>query len=154
MPFHRIVVCVIDNYLCNLLGHYQFSFTAISCLDKQCRSAIVVHGLQVIREALHRDVRSRALRQLAISPNDCVSITPFVSASRSLLVRVLDNYGVLSSHIIRLLRATLISRAHSAIRIRRIHTMKPCFIAWKNLWAKVRMDRRVSQCIDSWRNIY
>jgi len=151
MAFHSVVVCIIDNRLCNLLGHYQYSFTALSCLDKKCRAAIVVHGLKIFREALHRDVRSRTLNSTPLSPYDCIRITPFVSASRALLVRILDQYDVCSNHVVRLLRATLISRAHSVVRIRRILAMKPCFIAWRTLWTNAVRERRVSQCILSMR---
>ncbi len=152
MPFHLAVVCIIDNCLCKYLGQYQFSFTALCCLDSKCKASIIAHGLQVIRHALFRDVRSRHVNGFTLSPSDRITLTPFVSASRRLLVKILDNYNR-SNDVIRILRATLISRAHALVRIRRILSLRPCFRAWKTLMRTAVRQRRVSQCISSWGNV-
>ena len=151
MAIHKAFVCLIKNCLCQLLGQYQYSFSALTCLDKKCWSAIVIHGLQVIREALVRDVIARTLREEPVSPGDPVTLTVFVSAKRGFLLNILNNYDC-SNDVVRLLRATLISRRHAIARMYWIRSTKQYFCAWKSLVINAVQARRVSQCALSWEN--
>ncbi len=102
--------------------------------------------------AIARDLCSRTLREVLLSPSDAVPINPLVTlvgGNRNFPVRTFDDQGQ-ASDALSLHRATRTSQHDALVSVKRIGFVRPVLQGWRRFATAARGARFIRSQLSVW----